>query len=72
VLIHSEEAALVNAKDLRAELAEECRKLEEMMMHAEEDQKTLEKMWTPQETRFKLNAGMLTALELGLCTIPVI
>jgi hypothetical protein len=58
-----EEAALANDEDLRAELAEERRKLEEMMMRAEEDQKTLGKTRTHRETRFKLNAGTLTALE---------
>jgi hypothetical protein len=58
-----EEASMANDEELRAELAEERRKLEEMMARAEEDRKTLGKTRTHRETRFKLNAGTLTALE---------
>jgi len=45
-----EDASMANDEELRSELAEECRKLEEMMARAEEDRKTLQNPWTPQGT----------------------
>ncbi|KIM43892.1 hypothetical protein M413DRAFT_25411 [Hebeloma cylindrosporum] len=52
-----EEAAMANDEQLRAELAEEHRKLEERMARAEKDGKTLGK------TRFKSGAGAPNARE---------
>jgi len=51
-----EEAVIANDEDLRAELAEEHRKLEEMMARAEEDRKTLEKTRTTRETQLMVVA----------------
>ena len=50
-----ENASKANNEELRLELAEERRKLEEMMARAEEDRKTLKKTRVPRET-LKLHA----------------
>jgi hypothetical protein len=44
------DASMANDEELRLELAEERRKLEEMMARAEEDRKTLKKTRVPLET----------------------
>ena len=52
-----ENASIANDEELRLELVEERRKLEEMMARAEEDRKTLKKTRVPRETLLKSNAG---------------
>ena len=52
-----EDASMANDEELRLELAEERRKLEEMMARAEDDQKTLKKTRVPRETLPKSDAG---------------
>jgi hypothetical protein len=51
------DASMANDEELRLELAEERRKLEEMMARAEEDRKTLKKTRVPLETLPKPDAG---------------
>jgi hypothetical protein len=57
--IELENASKANEEELRLELAEECRKLEEVMARAEEDRKTLKKTRVPpsRETLPKSDAG---------------
>jgi hypothetical protein len=52
-----ENASMANDEELRLELAEERRKLEEMMARAEGDRKTLKKTRVPRETLPKSDAG---------------
>ena len=52
-----EDASMVNDEELRLELAEERWKLEEMMMRADEDQKTLKKTRAPRKAPPKSDAG---------------
>ena len=53
-----EEALIANDEELRLELAEECRKLEEMMVRADGDRKTLRKMRKPRrETQPMVDAA---------------
>ena len=52
-----EVASMANDEELRLELAEEHRKLEEMMARAEDDRKILKKTRVPRETLPKSDAG---------------
>ena len=64
-----EEASKANDEDLRLELAEERRKLEEIMTRAEEDRKTLKKT-LPRETLPKPDAGKQTAATVTVLSVP--
>ena len=65
-----EDASMVNNEDLILELAEERRKLEAMMAHAEEDRNTLQKTRVPRETLPKLDTGEQLAATKALPRIP--
>ena len=65
-----EDASMANDEDLRLELAEERRKLEEIMARAEKDRKTLKKTRIPWETLPKSDVGKQPAATIAVPSVP--